>query len=316
MKAVVIQEQGGLEVMAYGDFPEPTIGPGEVLLRVGATALNRRDVFTREGSHGVKPPLPQLLGMEAAGEVAKVGPGVSRVKVGDRVLGQCSGGSYAEYARAQEIDLHPMPARMSFEEGAGITVAFSTAWHMLVCRAHLQPGEDLLVMAGGSGIGSAAIQVGRLLGARVLTTASTNDKLDKAKALGADEVINYREIPQWSQRVKELTDGKGVDLVFEHIGEPVWEQCYASMKRGGRFITSGVTAGHWVRLHLGQLWTRDLTLMGTSMQPRDDMATIMKFFRAGRLHGVVGPVFRLKDAAKAHETMEKSDFFGKIVLVP
>ena len=316
MKAVFIKEQGGVEVMMYGEFPQPSVGPGEVLLRMKATALNRRDVFTREGSHGVKPPMPQLLGMEAAGEVAQLGAGVTRFKVGDRVLGQCTGGSYGEYVRAQEIDLHPMPDWMSYEEAACLTVAFSTAWHMLVCRANLRPGEDVLVMAAGSGIGSAAIQVCKLVGARVLTTASTEEKLAKAKELGALEGINYRSIPGWSRRVKELTDGQGVDLVFEHIGEPVWEQCYASMKRGGRFITSGVTAGHWVKLHLGQLWTRDLTLMGTSMRPREDMSTIMKFVRARQLRGVVGPVFPLREAAKAHETMERSEFFGKIVLVP
>lgn len=316
MKAVYIDESGGPETLTLGDVPEPEFGAGEVLVRVRATALNRRDLFAREGSHGVKPPLPYVPGLELAGEVIRLGAGVTSLEVGDAVLGRCRGGSYAEIACVAAADLHRKPDWMSFEEAACITVPFSTAWRMLIRRAGLQPGEDLLVMAGGSGIGSAAIQVGKLVGARVITTASTQAKLDKAAALGADAGINYNEFPEFSHKVRALTRGEGVDVLFEHIGAPVWEECYASLRRGGRFVNSGVTAGHRVQLHLGQLWTRELTLMGTSMQPREDMPIIMKLVGEGKLRGVVAQVLPLSEAQRAHEIMASNQFFGKLVLVP
>jgi len=273
-------------------------------------------VFAREGSHGVKPPMPYVPGLEVAGEVVRVGNSATDFKIGDAVLGRSRGGGYAELARVAAADAYLKPEWMSFEEAACILVSFSSAWHMLICRAALQPGEDLLVMAAGSGIGSAAIQVGKLAGARVITTASTQEKLDKAKALGADAGINYRETPQFSKKVLELTDGEGVHVLFEHIGAPVWQECYASLRHGGRFVNSGVTAGHKVELHLGQLWTRELSLLGTAMKPREDMPRIMKLVHAGKLRGVVSQIFPLAEAAQAHAVMERNEFFGKIVLVP
>ncbi len=315
MKAVFINELGGSEVMTYGEFPEPGIGAGELLVRIKATALNRRDLFAREGSHGVKPPLPYVPGLEMSGEVVRVGEGVTGFQPGDAILGRCHR-SYAEFARMAAADAHLKPDWMSFEEAACITVSLATSWHMLICRAGLQAGENLLVMAAGSGIGSGAIQIGKLIGARVITTAGSQNKLDKAAALGADDGIDYRAHPEFSKKVHELTGGEGVHVVFEHIGAPVWKECFASLRRGGRFVNSGVTAGHRVELHLGQLWTRELTLMGTTMQPREDMPKIMKLVRAGKLRGVVSQVFSLAEARQAHATMERSEFFGKLVLVP
>ena len=316
MKAIFIKEQGAVDVLTYGEFPEPEIGAGNLLVRIRATALNRRDLFSREGSHGVKPPLPYVPGTEMSGEVVRVGQRVTDFKVGDAVLGRCRSGSYAELGCVGAADAHIKPEWMSFEEAACITVSPSAAWHMLICRARLQPGEDLLVMAAGSGIGSAAIQIGKLAGARVITTASSQAKLEKAEALGADAGINYREFPEFSHKVRELTDGEGVHVVLEHIGAPVWKECFASLRRGGRFVNSGVTAGHWVELHLGQLWTRELSLLGTRMQPREDMPRIMKLVRAGKLRGVVSQVFPLTEAQQAHALLERSEFFGKQILVP
>ena len=316
MKAVFIPETGGPEVLTYGDMPEPETGAAELLVRVRAAALNRRDVFAREGSHGVRPPLPHVPGLEVAGEVAKAGPEARGFEVGDRVLGRCRGGGYAELARVEAADAYPFPEWMSFEEAACIAVPFGTAWRMLVRRAALQPGEDLLVMAAGSGIGVGAIQLGKLLGARVITTAGSRWKLDKAAELGADAGIDYKEFPEFSRKVRELTRGEGVHVVFEHIGAAVWRECFASLRRGGRFVNSGVTAGHRAELHLGQLWTRELTLMGTTMRPREDMPEIMRLVREGKLRGVVSEVLPLRDAGRAHELMERSEFFGKIVLAP
>lgn len=316
MKAVFIPETGGPEVLTYGDAPEPETGAADLLVRVRAAALNRRDVFAREGSHGVRPPLPHVPGLEVAGEVLEAGPEAGGFQVGDRVLGRCRSGGYAELARVEAADAYPFPEWMSFEEAACIAVPFGTAWRMLVRRAALQPGEDLLVMAAGSGIGAGAIQLGKLLGARVITTAGSRWKLDKAAELGADAGIDYREFPEFSRKVRELTDGEGVHVVFEHIGAAVWRECFASLRRGGRFVNSGVTAGHRAELHLGQLWTRELTLMGTTMRPREDMPEIMRLVREGKLRGVVSEVLPLRDAGRAHELMESSQFFGKIVLTP
>ena len=316
MKAVFIPETGGPEVLTYGDVPEPEAGPADLLVRVRAAALNRRDVFAREGSHGVRPPLPHVPGLEVAGEVAAAGPEARGFQVGDRVLGRCRSGGYAELARVEAADAYPFPDWMSFEEAACVAVPFGTAWRMLVRRAALEPGEDLLVMAAGSGIGVGAIQLGKLLGARVVTTAGSQWKLDKAAELGADAGVNYREFPEFSRKVRELTRGEGVHVVFEHIGAAVWRECFASLRRGGRFVNSGVTAGHRAELHLGQLWTRELTLMGTTMRPREDMPEIMRLVREGKLRGVVSEVLPLRDAGRAHELMERSEFFGKIVLAP
>lgn len=316
MKAAFINNPGDPHALVYGELPAPEIGPQDLLVRVRATSLNRRDVFAREASHGVKPSLPYVPGLEVAGEVARVGERVSDFKIGDAVIARSRTGGYAEYSRVPALDAYAKPEWMSFEEAACILVAFSSAWNMLIRRAALQPGEDLLVMAAGSGIGSAAIQVGKLAGARVITTASTDEKLDKAKALGADDGINYRVFREFSKQVRELTNGAGVHVLFEHIGAPVWKECFASLRDGGRFVNSGVTAGHWVELHLGQLWTRELSLLGTRMQPRLDMPTIMKLVNARKLRGVVSQVFPLAEAARAHQVMERSEFFGKIVLVP
>lgn len=316
MKAVFIPETGGPEVLTYGDVPEPETGPADLLVRVRAAALNRRDVFAREGSHGVRPPLPHVPGLEVAGEVAEAGPEARGFQVGDRVLGRCRSGGYAELARVEAADAYPFPDWMSFEEAACVAVPFGTAWRMLVRRAALESDEDLLVMAAGSGIGVGAIQLGKLLGARVITTAGSQWKLDKAAELGADAGINYREFPEFSRKVRELTRGEGVHVVFEHIGAAVWRECFASLRRGGRFVNSGVTAGHRAELHLGQLWTRELTLMGTTMRPREDMPEIMRLVREGKLRGVVSEVLPLRDAGRAHELMERSEFFGKIVLAP
>lgn len=316
MKAVFIPETGGPEVLTYGDMPEPETGPADLLVRVRAAALNRRDVFAREGSHGVRPPLPHVPGLEVAGEVAEAGPEAQGFQVGDRVLGRCRSGGYAELARVEAADAYPFPDWMSFEEAACVAVPFGTAWRMLVRRAALASGEDLLVMAAGSGIGVGAIQLGKLLGARVITTAGSQWKLDKAAELGADAGINYREFPEFSRKVRELTRGEGVHVVFEHIGAAVWRECFASLRRGGRFVNSGVTAGHRAELHLGQLWTRELTLMGATMRPREDMPEIMRLVREGKLRGVVSEVLPLRDAGRAHELMERSEFFGKIVLAP
>ncbi len=314
MKAVFLVEQGGPENMIIGDLPEPEIGPDEVLVRVRAAALNRRDIYAREGSHGLRASeLPFIIGLDLAGEVAEVGAAVRGFNIGDRVMGEAIAGAYAEYARCHYQELALMPESLSYEEAASMPVVFCTSWHMLICKADLQLGETALIMAGGSGLGTAGIQIAKKAGAVVITTASTNEKLERAKALGADHGINYKE-EDFSARIKEITNGKGVDVVLEHIGTPVWEGCFASMGNGGRFVICGVSAGARVELHLGQLWTRGLTLYGTRQQPREDLPKVMRLIEQRAFKAVVDKVFPLEEVAEAHKLMESDQFFGKIVL--
>ncbi|MSQ14271.1 MAG: hypothetical protein EXR50_00180 [Dehalococcoidia bacterium] len=314
MKAVFVVEQGGPESLVIGDLPEPEIGPDEVLVRVRAAALNRRDIFYREGSHGLKAnELPFIIGLDMAGEVAAVGSVVRGFKIGDRVMGEAIAGAYAEYARCHPAELALIPEWLSYEEAAAIPVVFCTSWHMLLCKAGLSLGETALIMAGGSGLGSAGIQIAKRAGAAVITTAGSADKLERALALGADYGINYKE-EDLAQRVKEITNGRGVDVVLEHIGTPVWEGCFASMANGGRFVICGVSAGHRVQLHLGQLWTRELTLYGTRQAPREDLAKVAELVAQKTFKAVVDRVFPLEEVAEAHKLMESDMFFGKIVL--
>ncbi|MBI4300029.1 MAG: zinc-binding dehydrogenase [Chloroflexi bacterium] len=313
MKALYVIEQGGLDKLIWGELETPAIKADEVLVRVKACAMNRRDVFGREGSHGMRAQGAYILGLDLAGDVEAVGAAVTRFKPGDRVLGVAIGGSHAELAKANQGDLQPIPDGMSYAEAAAIPTVYTTAWHMLVCRAGLKPGDDVLVMAGGSGVGTAAIQIAKALSARVITTAGSDDKVAKAKALGADEGINYNT-EDFAERVKQLTGGEGVDIVFEHIGVSVWEKCFASLKRGGRFIPCGVTTGHKVQLHLGRLMTRDLSIMGTMMNPREDLAPVMKLISRGVFRPVIHATFPISKAAEAHKVMEEGNFFGKIVL--
>ena len=316
MKAIIVVEQGGRENLIYTDMEDPVPGRGEVLVRVRAASLNRRDIFGREGSHGMVVTPPIILGLDIAGEVEALGEGVTQFAVGQRVMGISRRGSYAQLTTASVAEIFPMPDWISFDEAACIPTVFATAWHMLLCRAHLSIGETVLVIAGGSGVGSAAIQIAKRAGARVITTASTDDKLEKAQELGADDVINYKDIPNFSEMVLAFTSGEGVDIVFEHVGAAIWPECFASLKRGGRFINCGVTAGSRVELHLGQLWTRDLSIMGTGMQPREDLPKIIPLVERQQFRGVLYKTFPLEEAAAAQELLESSNFFGKLVLNP
>ncbi|MBI3953558.1 MAG: zinc-binding dehydrogenase [Chloroflexi bacterium] len=342
MKAMYITKQGPPEVLTYGELPEPELKPDEVLVRVRACALNHLDVYTRAGVRGTKRELtkPLVLGCDIAGEVARVGSLVRYLQPGVRVLvnpgtscGQCPAcltgrdnfcrfyetigstrdGGYAEYASVPATNVHPLPDWLSFEEAAAIPLCYLTAWHMLVRRAAIRPGETVLVQAAGSGVGSAAIQIAKLFGSRIITTAGTDWKLEKAKELGADAGINYNR-ENVADRVKELTQGEGVDLVFDSVGETVWEGSVASLKPGGRFINCGVTGGYKASLHMGNMFTRQLTFMGSRMGTRRDLTEVMEAVAQKKLRGVVGRVFDLQKAAEAHTTMEGRDFFGKLVL--
>ncbi len=343
MKAVRFHEHGGIDVLRYEDVPEPKIGPTEVLVRVRACALNHLDLWLRQGLPGRSIPLPRIVGSDIAGEIAEVGSAVTRVKVGQRVLispglscGQCpaclngrdnfcpdyevigssrSDGGYAEYVKVPEVNIVPIPDQISFEEAAAFPLVFLTAWHMLVTRAGVRPGETVLVIAAGSGVGMAAIQIAKLFGARVLATAGTEAKLQKAKEVGADEVINH-STQDLLQEVKRLTERRGVDIVIEHVGTAVFEKCVLSLAPGGRLVTCGVTSGYETRLDLRYLFSRQLSLLGSFMGSKGELLEAFPFFVQGRLKPIIDHVFPLEEAAAAQRLMEERAHFGKILLKP
>jgi NADPH:quinone reductase-like Zn-dependent oxidoreductase len=314
MKAVYLTQTGSPDVLVYGELPEPSIGPNDALIRVNACSLNRLDVFTREGSHGTRISPPHVLGGDFAGEVVRIGEGVERLQPGDQVIASGRGG-YAELAVAAWHHVYPLPGRCTFDEGATLPVAGLTAWQMVMNRARIRPGESVLITAAGSGVSTFAIQLCRTLGARVITTASSAEKLENARLLGAEAGIDYTR-EDILQRVRDFTGGEGVDVVLEHVGTPVWKACFESLKLGGRFVTCGVTAGHRVELHLGRVFSRGLTIMGVGRGTPDDMRAFLNVVAQGKVRGVVHRAFPLAAAAEAHRMMEASSFFGKLVLNP
>src|SRR6266550_5753890 len=342
MKAVIFNQHGGPDVLQYTDVPAPKIKANEVLVEVKACALNHLDVWTRSGLRGVEIPLPHILGNDVAGVVREVGALVTWVKTGDEVMvqpgvscGHCveclSGrynmcdnydilgyrrdGGYAELVAVPGVNLIPKPQNLSWPEAAALPLVTLTAWHMLVSQARVQPGEDVLVHAAGSGVGSLGIQIAKLFGARVIATASSDDKLAKARELGADETVNYTR-DDWPKEVKRLTDRRGVDVVFEHTGEATWPGSLVSLKKGGRLVTCGATSGFDARTDLRQVFYRHLTILGSMMGSKAELLAAMKFIESGQIRAVVDRTLPLAEVRTAHELMEDRAQFGKLVLLP
>jgi NADPH:quinone reductase-like Zn-dependent oxidoreductase len=342
MKAVAIRSHGGPEVVNVEDLPDPQPGPGQVVVAVKAAALNHLDIWVRKGWQGLMLSFPHVLGSDVAGVVEAVGPGVEGIKAGDAVVanpslgcGRCeqclSGhenlcrkfsilGEHVSGGQAQKLaigarNVLPKPARLSFEEAAAVPLTFMTAWHALVQRAKVRPGETVLVHAAGSGVGVAAVQIAKLLGARVIATAGSDAKLEKAKGLGADEVVNY-EKQDFSKEVKRLTDRKGVDVVFEHVGKTTWEKSILSVAIGGRITTVGATTGFDPLTDLRHVFFRQISILGSTMGTAYDLMEVLRFVGEGKLRPVVDRVLPLAEARKAQGLLSERAQFGKVVLVP
>ncbi len=342
MKAVRFHEHGGPEVLKFEDAPEPKIQANEVLVKVKACALNHLDIWLRTGVRAWKLHMPHIVGSDISGEVAEAGALATRVKPGERVLlapgiscGQCEmcfkgldsacrgyalfgvfvDGGYAEYVKSPEANVIPIPGDLSFDEAAAVPLVYITAWHMLFTRAALKPGEDVLVIGAGSGVGAAAIQIAKLAGARVIATAGSDAKLEKARALGADEVINHAK-QSIADEVKRLTDKRGVDVVFEHVGAAVWDACFESMATYGRLVTCGMTTGADLKLNGQLLYGRQRTILGSFMGGKGELMDALKLIGQRKLQAVIDSSFPLRDAVAGHKKMESRDFFGKILLHP
>ncbi len=339
MKAVRFHQHGGLEVLRHEDAPDPELTPGSAIVRVRACALNHLDLWNRRGLERVRFKFPHISGADIAGEIAAtsgddglpagtrvlVQPGISCGRCGAcldgrdnecpryDVLGSQSDGGYAELVRVPLQNLVPLPDAIGYPEAAAFPLTFLTAWHMLVTRAQIRPGEDVLVLGAGSGVGQAAIQIAALHGARVIATAGSDEKLVKARAIGANDVINH-SIEDIGDEVRRLTAKRGVDIVIEHVGTATWASSLKSLAKGGRLVTCGATTGHDAALDLRFLFSRQYSLIGSYMGTKGELLRAAPFFFSGQLKPVVDIVLPLAASADAQQRLERRDQFGKIVL--
>jgi len=340
MKAVRIHQFGGPEVLTYEDVPDPLPRKDQVLVRVRACSLNHLDVWVRKGLPGVK--LPHILGSDVAGEIVEAGEYLSGFKTGQRVLlapmhycGHCENcvaglqnkcreftvlgnavdGGNCDLIAAPAANVIPIPDSLDFNQAASVPLVFVTAWHMLAGLAGIRPGQTVLVLGASSGVGIAAIQIARLFHCRVITTAGDETKLAKGRELGADYGIDHYK-QKISEEVRKITNKEGVDIVVEHVGAATWEESVKSLKTGGTLVTCGATTGPNVGIDLRHLFARQLSLLGSYMGTMAELHEVLKHVFAGRLKPVVDRAFPLSELRAAHEYLEKSQMFGKIVVNP
>lgn len=331
MKAVFIRQHGDPSVIQYGDMPDPVAGPGEVLVRVRASALNRLDLYTRAGIRGTKikdDQLPRILGGDCAGDVAGLGAGVTGLSIGQRVtvnplvsndpfpkmIGTHLQGSQAEFVAVPAANAVPIGDSLDYAVAAALPTVFLPTWSIIVREGRLQPHETAVVLSASSGVGTAAIQIIKgVVGATCIAVTSSPEKIQRAKDLGADETINYK-MEDLGQRIKDLTKGHGADLVVDSTGALFFEAAYGALARGGRYGTCGVTSGYMSQIHLGQLFSKELRVYGVFMGTNDELRQIADAASAGRISSAIHETAPLQDAARLHEEMERSEHFGKFVL--
>jgi NADPH:quinone reductase-like Zn-dependent oxidoreductase len=313
VKAIRIHEDGGPEVLRYEDAPDPSPGDGEVLVRLRAAALNHIDLWIRKGLPSV--PKPWILGSDGAGERVDTGervvinPGLDD---GAKVLGEHVHGTNAELVAVPADYVHPLPDHLTFEEAAAFPLVFQTAYRMLVTKAELREGEWVLVWGIGGGVATASLAIAKALGARVLATSSSDAKLERARELGADAVVNHAS-GDVAAAVKDATDG-GVDVVVEHVGEATWKTSLAVVKPAGRVVVCGATSGPNPPAQLHRVWWKQLTIYGSTMGTRADFAGAFELIKSGRAMPVIDEAFPLAETRAAHERLEAGEQFGKIVL--
>jgi NADPH:quinone reductase-like Zn-dependent oxidoreductase len=340
MKAAVIHEFGGPEVLRYEDVPDPKPRKDQVLVRVKACALNHLDLWVRKGLPGVK--LPHILGSDIAGEIVEVGEYITDLQSGQRVLlapmhfcnhceqcvagrqnmcrefrvlGNGVDGGNCELIAAPAASIIPIPDSLGFNEAASVPLVFVTAFHMLTGRAAIRPGQTVLVLGANSGVGIAAIQIAKLFNATVITTAGDERKAQKARELGADHVINHYQ-QKIGDEARKLTGKAGVDIVIEHVGTATWNESLKALKPGGTLVTCGATTGFEAQIDLRFLFSRQLALLGSYMGTMGELREVLKHVFAGRLEPVVDSTFPLREIRAAHEYLDKSQMFGKVVLNP
>ncbi|WP_457640988.1 zinc-binding dehydrogenase [Persephonella sp.] len=339
MKAAYYDKHGSYENIKIGERPEPEIKEDEVLVKVKAFSLNHLDIWVMEGKYPAEIPMPHIFGSDASGVVEKVGKAVKNVKEGDKViiypglscgicekclsgkdnecgifsvLGVLTDGVSAEYVKVPAVNLFKIPEDLSFEEASTIGITYTTMWHSLVTRSRIKPGDIVLIHGGGSGVGTAGIQIAKMMGATVITTVGDNWKVEKAKEIGADFVINYKE-EDFVEKVKKITDRKMCDIVIDHIGEATFNRSIACCKRGGSVVTFGATTGGEPKINLRFIFGKNIDIRGVYMGTKGEVAHYLNFF-PDKLKPVIDTVFELDDVKKAYEKLLSRQFFGKIVV--
>ncbi|MCL5267163.1 MAG: zinc-binding dehydrogenase [Bacteroidetes bacterium] len=340
MKSIRVHEHGGIDKLVIDTLSAPSPKSREVVVKVKVTSVNHLDLWVRAGLPRVSFPLPIILGSDGAGVIHGVGDEMTDLQIGDRVLispgtscgtceqclsgrdnlcrqykirGEHCDGVDAEFVSVKREDVFKLPDNVSFEEAAASALVFITAYQMLVDKAGIQPLEDVLVMGAGSGVGTAAIQIAKLFGARVIAVAGSVERLEKAKALGADDVINYNS-EKISQSVRKLTDKRGVDIVFEHTGQATWEESLLSAKHGGRIVTCGATTGYKAVTDLRQVFARQLTIYGSTMASKSRILLLLDLLKKRKFKAVVDRVLPFTDVRDAHRLVENRQHFGKVLL--
>jgi NADPH:quinone reductase-like Zn-dependent oxidoreductase len=341
MRAAIFHDHGGPEVVRIEQVAQPRPGPGEVLVQVRAAAMNHLDLWVRRGIP-IETTMPHIGGSDIAGVIAEAGEGVDAARVGERVvinpslwcgrcrecargehsmcerfriLGEHTDGGFAEFVAAEADHVYPLPDAMSFQDAAAIPISYMTAWRTLVTRAALRPGEDVLVIGASGGTALAAVQIARLMGARVFAVTKGAEKVERLRELGADVVYDRAE-EDWSKAVFRDTGRRGVDVVVENVGAATWAGSVRALARGGRLVTYGATAGPKVELDVRSVFWKQIQVIGTTMASRGEFEDLLRVVFAGRLHPVIDTVMPLDQAREAHERLEAGGQFGKIVLVP
>jgi len=340
MKALAFYEHGGIEKLQIVDLPKPTIGADDALINVKASALNRLDLFVREGLPGLKLQMPHIPGSDGAGIIAEIGANVRNLKVGQRVtinpglscgacefclageqslcgdfkiLGEHCAGTAADFVCVPAVNVLPIPDVFPFEQAAAVPLVFLTAWRALMSRAQVRAGEDVLILGAGGGASTAAIQIAEKAGARVFVTSSSDEKLQKAKQIGADVLINYLT-QEWDKEVYKLTNKRGVDVVFESVGAATWLKAIRALRRGGRLVTIGATTGPNPQEEIRQIFWKQVDILGSTMSNQREFREVMKLVLRGELKPVIDVVLPLERAQEAHARLAKGEQFGKIVL--
>jgi NADPH:quinone reductase-like Zn-dependent oxidoreductase len=344
VKAVLFQKHGNPDVLSYSDFPDPSPTPDQILVEIKAVALNHLDLFVRKGVPGLKLKMPHILGSDISGVIADTGENVSsKFEIGQRIvidpsvscntcefcirgeeslcpqyqiIGEHIRGGYAQFISVNEENIVPVPdsVNLDFEETAAVPLTFMTAWRLMITKARIRPGDDILIIGIGGGVALAAMQIAKIAGARVFVTSSSNEKLEKAQTLGADGTINYIETPEFQKEVFQMTDGRGVDTVFDSVGEATWDTSLRCLRKGGRLVTCGATSGPNAVTNVNRVFWRQLEILGSTMASRAELRDVLKLVWTGKLKPVIDRVIPLEHAKKAHEALEHGEQFGKIVL--
>ncbi len=339
MRVAYYEKHGNYENIKIGDLPKPDITENEVLVKIKAFSLNHLDIWIMEGKYPVEIPMPHIFGSDASGIVEKVGKGVRNVKEGDKVivypglscgscekclsgkdnecrefsiLGVLKNGVSAEYVSVPAVNLFRIPEGLSYEEASGIGITYTTVWHSLVTRSRIKPGDTVLIHGGGSGVGTAGIQIAKMFGATVITTVGDDWKIEKAQKIGADHVINYKK-DSFVERIKEITEGRMCDIVVDHIGESTFSGSIACCKKGGSVVTFGATTGGEPKINLRAVFGKNIDIHGVYMGTKGEVSSYLRFF-PDKLRPIVDSVYSFEDIKKAYEKLLSRQFFGKIVV--